>query len=246
MLDREDDQHQHHADPEHGVEREADRPERAAVECPVADGRRTGCGQRRDGVGRGPAGIGRIAKPGNDLGRALGEAGDRRQRTEDVGRGDGAAERQHRRPGQPVAPHRERRDELRIAQPGRRAIDRRTARLGRKQAGDLGIGEGLDQPENDRAGPDDEGELARRSGNAADREQHQRGHAAGDPERTSPVDGPVQLARAWTAGRHGSRTHCIPSPCAPAARSRLPRPCKSPGPATGFSTDSIYFLLSED
>ena len=135
------------------------------------------------------------------------EAGDRRQRAQYVGRGDRAAERQHRRPGEPVAPHRQRRDELGIAQPCRRAIDRGAARLRREQAGDLGVGEGLDQAEDHRGDPDGEGEIAGGAGDAADREKHQRRHAAGNPEGAAPVDGSVQLAACRHSSIRGDRVH---------------------------------------
>ena len=95
-----------------------------------------------------------------------------------IARGDGAAERQHGRPGEPVAPYRQRRDELRIAQPGSGAIDRRAARLIAEHAGDLGIGEGLHEAHDHGDDPDQEGEFSGRAGNAADREQDQRRHAA--------------------------------------------------------------------
>ena len=212
MLHGEDDQHQDDTDPEDGVEREADRTERAAVERPVADRGRAGCRQRSDGIGRGLADIGRVGEPCDDFGRRVTEAGDRRQRAEDIGRSDRAAERQHRRPGEPVAPHRQRCDELGITQPGGSAIDRGAARLRRKQAGNLGIGEGLDQAEDHRGYPDGEGEIAGRPGDAADREKHQRRHAAGDPEGAAPVDGSVQLAACRHGGVCGDGTHVTMSP----------------------------------
>jgi len=64
----------------------------------------------------------------------------------------------------------------------------------REQPGDLGIGEGLDKPEQDRHDPHDPGRFAHRGGNRADGEQHQRGHATGDPECTAPIDLAVQAA----------------------------------------------------
>ena len=104
--------------------------------------------------------------------------------------------RQHRRPGEPVAPDRQGRDQLGIAQPGRRAIDRGAARLVAEHPRHFGIGEALQEAHDHRDHPDQEGQLARRPRDAADREQHQRRHTCRDPEGALPVQRPDQLARA--------------------------------------------------
>ena len=128
----------------------------------------------------------------------------REQGVEDVARGDAAADGEHRRPGEPVAPHRERRDELGIAHPGRRAIDRGAARFVREQAGDLGIGEGLDEAEQHRQRPHQDRGRADRGGDAADREQDESGHAARDPEGIFPADDAVQFRLRRRRGYIGS------------------------------------------
>ena len=123
---------------------------------------------------------------------------DRRERVEDVGGSDGAAERQHGRPGKPVAPHRQRRDQLRVAHPGGRAIDRRAARFVRKEAGDLGVGEGLNEAHDHGDDPDQESDLSGCAGDAADGEQHEGWNAARNPECPSPIDGSKQFAFCWS------------------------------------------------
>ena len=133
----------------------------------------------------------------------------RRERVEDVGRRDRAAERQHRRPGEPVAPHRQRRDEFRIAQPGGGAIDRGAARFVREQAGDLGVGEGLHETHDHGRGPDQEGERAGRAGDAADRKQDEGGNAARHPEGAAPIDRPNE----FSFGRSTDRPAALAYPC---------------------------------
>src|SRR5665811_1520733 len=110
--------------------------------------------------------------PGSD--RGLG----REQSRENVAGGDATTDGKDRRPGEPVAPHRMRRDELGVTHPSRGTVDRGAARLVREQARDLGIGEGLDEAEEDRERPNQDGRRAHRGGNAADGEQHERWDAA--------------------------------------------------------------------
>mgnify|MGYP001198587228 CR=1 FL=1 len=58
-----------------------------------------------DAVGRQRGGAGMGGDIGQDLGRAIREDRDREERVEDIGRRDRAAEREHGRPGEPVAPY---------------------------------------------------------------------------------------------------------------------------------------------
>ena len=117
----------------------------------------------------------------------------REQQGQDVAGGETRADREHRRPREPVAPHRHGCEELAVGHPGDGPVHGRAARLAREQARDLRVGEGLQEAEADRHGPHDPGWLADRRGYRADGEQHQRRHAAGDPERPRPVDLPLQL-----------------------------------------------------
>jgi hypothetical protein len=97
------------------------------------------------------------------------------------------------------------RDQLGIAQPRRRAVDRGATRLLTEQARDLGIGEGLEEAHDHRDDPHQESELPGGAGNAADREQDEGGNAARHPERTPPVNGAPQLLTAANRncfGRH--------------------------------------------
>ena len=112
----------------------------------------------------------------------------REQRIQDVTRGDAAADCEHRRPGQPVAPHRERGDELGVTHPCGRAVDRGPAGFVGEQPRDLGIGEGLDEAEQNRQRPHQDRRRAYGRGNAADREQHERRHAARHPKRILPAN----------------------------------------------------------
>src|SRR3546814_1038453 len=57
------------------------------------------------------------------------------------------------------------------------------------RSGDLGIGEGLDEAEDDRDGPHQPGRRADRGGDAADGEQDERRHAARHTERPLPAYG---------------------------------------------------------
>ena len=117
----------------------------------------------------------------------------REKRIQDVAGGDAAADGEHRRPGEPIAPDRKRRDELGVAHPGGRAIDRCAARLVGKETGDLGIGEGLDKAEDDRQRPYQDRGRADGRGDAADGEEDERRDAARDPERILPTYDPVKL-----------------------------------------------------
>ena len=215
MLDREDDQHQHGADHEGRVEvHRAEAGNVEGVSFPAADEgcqrrHRIGGGNGLDGIGRRRAGIGGdvvddrlrgvgvIRHVGGDpvqhqlrVGSGNGE-----QRVEDVARRDGAAQRQDRAPGEPVAPHGKRRDELRIAQPGRCSVYGSAARLVGEHAGDFGIGEGLQEAHDHRDDPHQEGKLARGAGDAADGEEHEGRHAGRDPEGALPVQCPDEFAR---------------------------------------------------
>jgi hypothetical protein len=53
----------------------------------------------------------------------------------------------------------------------------------------------MDQAHQHRHGPDEEGDLPRHAGDAADREQHEGRNAARNPECAPPVDGPYHLTR---------------------------------------------------
>ena len=128
---------------------------------------------------------------------------------QDIAGGDAGADGEHRRPGEPIAPDRERPEDLAVVDPGRRAVDRRAPGFVREHAGDLGIGEGLDEAHEDGERPDDIGRRADGGGNAADGEQHQRRHAAGDPEGLLPVDGAVKRP---LANRLESSRSCFSSP----------------------------------
>src|SRR5262249_5372972 len=79
---------------------------------------------------------------------------------QDVAGGDARPNGKHRRPGEPVAPDGKGTEDLAVMDPGRGAIDRRTPRFVREQAGDLGIGEGLDEAHQDGERPDDVGGRA--------------------------------------------------------------------------------------
>ena len=113
------------------------------------------------------------------------------------------ADRLHRRPGKPVAPDRDRRDQLAVADPGDGPVDRGAAGFVGKQSRDLGVGEGLDEAHHDGGDPDDPGHIADDGGNGADREQHQRRHAAGDPECAGPVDAALEGLPGRLARRSG-------------------------------------------
>ena len=118
-----------------------------------------------------------------------------RERGKNVSCCDAAADGQDRRPGEPIAPHREGRDQLAVADPCRRAIDGGAPGLAREHPCNLGIGESLDEAEQHRERPHDVGRGADGSGDAADREQHQRRDAAGQPERVLPADVAAQSRR---------------------------------------------------
>ncbi len=161
--------------------------------APIADARR----QRRDGRRRivsGAAVQGRrvCCDPLYDL-RPL-RRRNWRQRVQDVGRRDGTTERKHGAPSDPVTPYGERRDELDVAHPGRRAVDRGAARFVGKEACDFRVGKRLNEAQRDRCSPDEKGEITCRAGNTADGEQHERRHAARNPERTDPGNRSMQFA----------------------------------------------------
>ena len=120
---------------------------------------------------------------------------------QDVAGGNAGADGKHRRPGKPIAPHRKRPEDLAVAHPGRGTIDGRAPGFVREHARDLGIGERLDEAHDDGQGPDDVGGRADGGGDAADGEQHQRRHAAGDPECLLPVDRAVKCPLAGVANR---------------------------------------------
>ena len=119
-----------------------------------------------------------------------------------IARGDAGADGEHRRPGEPVAPDRERPEDLAVVDPGRGAVDGCTPGFVGEHAGDLGIGEGLGEAHEDGKRPDDIGRRADGGRDAADGEQHQGRHAAGDPEGLFPVDGAMQRPLANRLGHH--------------------------------------------
>ena len=125
--------------------------------------------------------------PGVDCGIGREQAG------HDIARPQTGAERKHRGPGQPVAPDRNRRDELAIGQPRCRAIDGGPAGLMRIEPGNLGIDEGLDEPHQDRDNPDHPARLADDRRNPAHGQQYARRHSAGGPERVFPIELAAQL-----------------------------------------------------
>ena len=187
MLDSEGQQHQNDADEERPVERHRHDPEIELEQGPVMYGHEAGYSRRFvDGL------AGRRCRRDRRFYRF--RARRRFHGVEDVAGRNDAAQRKDGCPGDPVAPDRERGDELAVFQPGRRAIDRCTARFIGKHAGDFGIGERLDEAQQHRRAPDREGDVAGRAGDAADREQDQCRHAARHPEGTAPVDGPDQPA----------------------------------------------------
>jgi hypothetical protein len=102
------------------------------------------------------------------------------KRVQDIARGDAAADGEHWCPGEPIAPDRERRDELGVTHPSRSAVDRCATGLVGEEAGDLRIGEGLEKAEDDRQGPHQRRGRAHRRGNAADGEEDERRDAACD------------------------------------------------------------------
>jgi hypothetical protein len=104
----------------------------------------------------------------------------REKRVQDIARGDAAADGEHWCPGEPIAPDRERRDELGVTHPSRSAVDRCATGLVGEEAGDLRIGEGLEKAEDDRQGPHQRRGRAHRRGNAADGEEDERRDAACD------------------------------------------------------------------
>ncbi len=105
------------------------------------------------------------------------------------------------------------RDELGIAHPGGGAINRGTAGLVGEEAGNFGIGEGLDEAHHHGDGPDQKRHLAGGARNAADGEQDERRNAARHPEGSAPVDGAFQLTRLPKRnGRRSFHGHvCNPS-----------------------------------
>ena len=187
MLNGEGQQHQDRADEEGPVHRQRhDSAEVDGEQRPVVDRhqRRGGSGFVHDCAG---SGLGRDV-----VGDRIGASGAGSISIEDVARRDRGAEREHRRPGDPVAPDRQRRDELAVAQPGRRAIDRRAARLVREQARDFRIGEGLDEAHQHRHDPDRDRPGCRPCRRCRRSRTDQGGHAAGDPECALPIDGALQ------------------------------------------------------
>ncbi|VWB82237.1 hypothetical protein BTE28158_03904 [Burkholderia territorii] len=105
---------------------------------------------------------------------------------------EAAAEREHRRPREPVAPHRNRGNQLAVSNPADRAIHRRAARFMRKQPRYFRISRALDQAHRDRGDPDRPRGLADRRAYAADREQHACRHAARYPEAVFPCEAALQ------------------------------------------------------
>ena len=129
----------------------------------------------------------------------------REQAGQDVTGGQPRAQRQDRRPGEPIAPDGHGRDELAIFDPGRRAIHRGAAGLVGIQAGDFGIDEALQEADQHRDDPDRPGRLPDHGGNAAHRQQHAGRNAADRPERPSPIQRTQQRrARRSACGMPGS------------------------------------------
>ena len=83
-----------------------------------------------------------------------------KQAVENVAGGESGTNRLDGRPCKPVTPYRYRRDDLAVSNPGDGAIHRGAARFIGEQAGDLGIGERLDEAERDRSHPNDPGDLS--------------------------------------------------------------------------------------
>ena len=215
MLDREDDQHQDRADDEGGVEVKRAKTRNGDVER-FPDAHRRGKRLDRrggldgcDGIGSGDTRIrGHVVDDRLAFGGELGAVGgdpvkdrlaafdrDREQRVQDIARRDGTTQRQDRRPGEPVAPDRQGRDHLRIAQPGGGPIDRCPARLVAEHPRDLGIGEGLRKAHDHRHDPDHESGLPGHARDPADREQHKRRHPGRHPKCAAPVKRALQLRR---------------------------------------------------
>ena len=240
MLDRKDDQHQERADHEGRVE--VQRPQ--AGDChaqgfPCADGRGQGGNtiagkKRRNRVIRRGSGIGcqefhhtriirrqrgKVCRHPVQHHLRVGRR-DRVQRVQDVACGNHAAQAQHRAPGEPVAPDRQRPDQLGIAQPGRSPVDRRPPGLVLEHAGKFGIGEGLQEAHDHRDDPDDKGRLARDTCDPTHREEHQRRHAGCDPECPFPVQGPDEFARAFV--RHHVFSYHLSLRCISACIGRRP------------------------
>ena len=109
----------------------------------------------------------------------------------------------HRRPGEPIAPHRDGRDQLAVSNPGDRPVDRGAAGLVGKQSGDLRVGEGLNEAHARSIGIQmTHDSFPTVAATRADGEQHQRRHAARHPEGAGPVDAALQpraLARRISA-----------------------------------------------
>ncbi len=148
------------------------------------------------------------------------------QSAQDIAGGERGARGLNGRPGEPVAPHRDGRNQFAVAHPGDRAVNRGAARLVGKQPRDFGIGEGLNESHGDRCRPDDPGQLADGRRHRADGKQDQGRHAAGNPEGARPVDSALEarvLRAGIGAGRFCCRRHVMR--CAQnSTRLRRPRP----------------------
>ena len=149
------------------------------------------------------------------------------ERIQDIARGDTAADGKHRRPGEPIAPHRERRDEFRVAHPGGCAIDRCSARLVGKETGNLRVGKGLEKAEDDGQGPDKHRGCTHGRGNAADGEEDESGDAARDPESILPTDDAMKLGRrrdcigSFCGSNHGHPSFWSSARCLRSSRARM-------------------------
>ena len=193
MLDGKDDKHQRHANKERSVERDADWTN-AMCKCSPASDRRRKRGNSSRSLIRARTDDARPmhGKPLRNL-RAIRER-NRRKCIQDISCGYGTAEGENRAPREPVAPNRERRDELHIADPGGGAVDRCATGFIREKTGDFGVGERLDEAHENGQCPNQERDLSRRPRDATDRKQNQRGNATRDPERPGPINRPMQLS----------------------------------------------------
>jgi hypothetical protein len=130
---------------------------------------------------REPAEIEQGDLPGVDGGRG------REQHVQHVACAHAGADGQHRRPCEPVAPDRERCEQLAVADPGDGAVDGGATRLVRKEPRDFCIREGLDEAESDREHPDDPRRLADSRRDRTDREKYERRNTARYPEGACPT-----------------------------------------------------------
>ena len=98
------------------------------------------------------------------------------------------ADRQHRGPGEPVRPERQRRQDAAVADPGRGAMNGGAPALRGVQACDLCVGEGLSKSEQHRDRPDNPGGRPDGGRDGAHGEQNQSGNTRGDEDDMLPVD----------------------------------------------------------